>query len=169
MNSLKEVLMSTRTKPDVERQARLFSGSMCDDEHLPKAFEEILFWYTPEDPISISDEKIRNLRARLCKDRVYYATHNLSFSYNQPHFDIRDRLKEIGVPYWPRLDHMTSLRLLNIVRNFTTAYLGANWQSLGDQAIEPPRMSQTYPELAFSNFSEFKNYLSIAVARAVSL
>lgn len=69
----------------------LFSGKVRSDEELKEIFWALQPLYTVEyDPIKV-EERINSIF-------YHYETHNYAFRVIQPHYDIKDQLKEIEVP-----------------------------------------------------------------------
>lgn len=92
LNVLKNILISDRIKPDGDRQVRVWGGNVRDNEDFAEAFAEIADIYKPKDGTKGSSSAPNDAF------KWHYDTHNFAFSYNQPRFDVRSRLKEITAP-----------------------------------------------------------------------
>ncbi|KAH0442437.1 hypothetical protein CcaCcLH18_01479 [Colletotrichum camelliae] len=100
INFLKNILTSDRINPDADRQVRLVSGGVRDNQDFANAFAEIEGIYTPKDE-SIDSESASSIFEgnTIAETRhLHYETHNFAFSHNIPRFDVRSRLKDITAP-----------------------------------------------------------------------
>ena len=87
---LASVLTSTRVTVDVDRQIRLWSGTLVDQADFAAAVQEILPIYTPPD----IEARVGEVRV----EDVHFETQNAAFSYNVPRYDVRQKLGQIDVP-----------------------------------------------------------------------
>ena len=94
MAALKTCLTSPRIKPDPERQLRMWSGLLIDDEDFAKGIVEMTPLFAADDTTVTQREWVSSGQ----KPNVHAATSNFAFSVNQPQFDIRARLGEIKTP-----------------------------------------------------------------------
>ncbi|KAH8646348.1 alpha/beta hydrolase fold protein [Xylariales sp. PMI_506] len=109
-----EILKSPRINPDAERQVRLWSGNLRDEKDFEDAFAEIQAIYQPEEKqdqekgikvhqdakvekYDVSDESGKDFEG-VTNRRLNFEAQNYAFGYNQPRYDVRDRLQEIKVP-----------------------------------------------------------------------
>lgn len=102
MTALANIVTSPILKVDVERQIRVWSGTLFDDKDFEEAVKEILPIYAPpaEHKIkavapSSSDNEFHTAPGK----RIAYnsATQNAAFNVNMPRFDVRAQLKNIKV------------------------------------------------------------------------
>jgi proline iminopeptidase len=79
--------------PGVTKEAldRLWSGNVTSDEELKTIFGALQPLYTVE-----YDEK--KVKERINSIFYHFETHNYAFNFNQPNYDIKDKLKQIQVP-----------------------------------------------------------------------
>ena len=117
MNALTQVLTSKRISPDPERQLRLWTGRVRDDEDFKVGFTEIMGMYAakpnqPEKAMGEEPTKQPEQVGEAPKEKpasgdekqpakelqYHYRTHNAAYSQIMPKWDVRDRLKEIEVP-----------------------------------------------------------------------
>ena len=117
MNALTQVLTSKRISPDPERQLRLWTGRVRDDEDFKVGFTEIMGMYAakpnqPEKALGEEPTKQPEQVGEAPKEKpasgdekqpakelqYHYRTHNAAYSQILPKWDVRDRLKEIEVP-----------------------------------------------------------------------
>lgn len=94
MYTLKSCLTSPRIKTDADRQYRAWTGTLKNNDDLQAALAEILPIYSPEKTASEPASKTLDL----AKFDVHYETHNFAMSYNQPRFDVRQKLGDISTP-----------------------------------------------------------------------
>ncbi|KAH8204511.1 hypothetical protein TruAng_001285 [Truncatella angustata] len=96
---LKTILTSDRISPNPDRQVRLWSGTLLDDEDFAEAYKEIVPMYAPKPPKTPKDAEavadFEGEKATKRPENLHSATQNAAFSYNVPRFDVRDRLKDI--------------------------------------------------------------------------
>ncbi|KAL2877056.1 hypothetical protein SGCOL_007677 [Colletotrichum sp. CLE4] len=98
-NFIKTILTSDRIKPDPDRQVRLNSGNIRDNEDFAASFAEIVDIYKPEDDSAIADSGDATFEGTVADEYIlHYETHNFAFSYNLPRLDVRSRLKDITAP-----------------------------------------------------------------------
>ena len=116
MNALTQVLSSDRISPDPERQLRLWTGRVRDDEDFKEGFMEIMGMYgakpnQPEKAMGEEPTKQTEVDGEAAKEnpkegnekqpgqqlQYHYRTHNAAYSQIMPKWDLRDRLKEIKV------------------------------------------------------------------------
>ncbi|CZR69114.1 uncharacterized protein PAC_19015 [Phialocephala subalpina] len=97
MNALKVSLTSDRIKVDPDRQTRMWTGILYDDQDYANAVAEMsaLFQSPGIDP---AQRKYSDPEALGETPQIHAATQNAAFSYNMPRFDVRSRLKDIMVP-----------------------------------------------------------------------
>lgn len=93
MGCLKMVLTSPRIAPDPDRQVRVWSGEVTDNEDFEASFAEIEPIYKP--PGNGDGGGKSSIVASSPSRTLHYETHNFAFSYNQPQFDVRLRLGDI--------------------------------------------------------------------------
>lgn len=97
MQALKAVLTSKRVQVNAERQYKMWTGIMVDDEDFAAGVAEMSALFSPEnvvENIQTQKEKENTPKSSI----IHAATHNFAFSHNMPRFDIRARLKEITTP-----------------------------------------------------------------------
>ncbi|KUJ18489.1 alpha/beta hydrolase fold protein [Mollisia scopiformis] len=94
MRALKTVLTSDKVKVDPERQFRVWTGILKDDQDFADAVAEIGPLYAP--PGAESEEP--EWKSPASRPATYAATQNAAFSQEMPKFDVRSRLKDIKVP-----------------------------------------------------------------------
>lgn len=94
---LKNILTSTRISPDPERQVRVWSGNVRDDDDGAKALTEILPIYTPEKEEKGGEED-SEFEGAGGDVAMRWDVHNAAWSLCVPRFDVRDRLHEINTP-----------------------------------------------------------------------
>ena len=94
LRALATILTSTRIKPDVDRQVRLWSGTLRDNDDFENAISEIMTIYTPNNKISES----ASFEGVDGNSNIHYETQNAAFSVHQPQFDVRSRLSKITTP-----------------------------------------------------------------------
>ncbi|OHE98581.1 hypothetical protein CORC01_06032 [Colletotrichum orchidophilum] len=98
-NFIKTVLTSDRIKPDADRQVRLHSGNIRDNEDFAASFAEIVDIYTPKDDSAIVDSREAIFEGNIADEyNLHYETHNFAFSHNLPRFDVRSQLQDITAP-----------------------------------------------------------------------
>jgi proline iminopeptidase len=103
LNVLKTVLTSDRITLEADRQVRLWSGNLRDDEDFKEAYLEIAPMYAPKAAQRPGRQAIKFEGTEVQETRIEHrsfhsATQNAAFSFNVPRFDVRPRLKEISVP-----------------------------------------------------------------------
>lgn len=96
MHALMISVTSERVTVDPERQYRMWTGVLLDDEDFGAGVAEMSPLFRPANASDIKTHKVQENDPRLGK--VHAATQNFAFSHNMPRFDIRSRLKEITVP-----------------------------------------------------------------------
>lgn len=89
--ALENALKSARVTIDREKLGRIMSGTVRDNADLRDCWEAILPLYDHE----LDWDKVR---ARVSATPYRFETHNYAFAYNQPNYDIKDRLPEITAP-----------------------------------------------------------------------
>lgn len=94
MYSLKASLTSPRVHVDPERQYRAWTGTLKSNEDLEAAFSEIQPMYRPERPANSQPAKPLDPSNFV----FHYETHNFAMSYNQPRFDVRQKLGDVSAP-----------------------------------------------------------------------
>ncbi|UNI24387.1 Prolyl aminopeptidase [Purpureocillium takamizusanense] len=100
LRCLKSILTDARIQPDADRQVRVWSGNIRDNEDLAAAFIEILPIYTPEGSGRPNAPAAPDADKHTEADELilHYKTHNFCFTHNQPRFDLRNRLEQIKAP-----------------------------------------------------------------------
>lgn len=101
LNVLKTILTSDKITPDADRQVRMWSGSLRDDDDFREGFREIAPLYAAQS--RPQEEHSTNTREEahetlLEREEFFSATQNAAFSFNVPRFDVRARLRDISVP-----------------------------------------------------------------------
>ena len=96
LRALGGVMTSRRIKPDLDRQIRLWSGSVRDKEDCEKGLAEIVAIYTPER----EEESSEPLEFEGASEEfeLHWEAHNAAWSASVPRFDVRSRLGEISAP-----------------------------------------------------------------------
>ncbi|CRG89248.1 Proline iminopeptidase [Talaromyces islandicus] len=97
MAALANIVTSSRVKPDVPRQVRLWSGTLYDDKDFEAAVSEILPFYSPPEDV-VQPEDLPESTEFRGSIKFHSATANFAFSVNMPQFDVRDKLKNITAP-----------------------------------------------------------------------
>ena len=100
MRALANILRSNVVSPDTEKQVRLWSGTIRDDEDLADALGEIFPFYLPPEearlPVPAGEQpESTEFQGSI---RFYSATANYAFSVNMPAFDVSEGLKHIKAP-----------------------------------------------------------------------
>ncbi|TDZ38011.1 Proline iminopeptidase [Colletotrichum spinosum] len=99
LNVLKNLLTSDRIHPNGDRQVRVWSGNVRDNQDFEDAWAEIVNIYKPKQGAQTSPaEKETRDEDKAQKPKLRYKTHNFAFSFNQSRFDVRPRLKDIAAP-----------------------------------------------------------------------
>lgn len=94
MQALKASLTSKRVKVDPERQYRMWTGILIDDQDFVRGVTEMQALFAPDSEDVDPTVEHENSPS---KPNVHAATQNWAFSQNMPKFDVRSRLKEIQV------------------------------------------------------------------------
>jgi proline iminopeptidase len=97
LRALKNVCTSPRIQPDLDRQVRLWSGNVRDDEDGAKGLAEILAIYAPEKE-EHEETGPTGLEDAGDEFKMRWEVHNAAWSFSVPRFDVRKRLHEIKVP-----------------------------------------------------------------------
>ncbi|KAK1540838.1 hypothetical protein CPAR01_06827 [Colletotrichum paranaense] len=97
-NFIKTILISDRITPDPDRQVRLNSGNIRDNEDFAAAFAEIVEIYKPKDDSASVGSRDTTFEGNDAHEHLHYETHNFAFSYNLPRLDVRSQLKDITAP-----------------------------------------------------------------------
>ena len=99
MNALANILTSDKVKVDAARQARVWSGTLHDDQDFEDAIQELLPFYAPPENPSSTEKGEDKPESTEFQGSVKFhsATQNYAFSVNMPRFDVRHQLKEIKV------------------------------------------------------------------------
>ncbi|KAF8860837.1 alpha/beta hydrolase fold protein [Acephala macrosclerotiorum] len=97
MNALKVSLTSDRIKADPERQTRMWTGILYDDQDYANAVAEMSALFL-SPAVDLAQRKYSDPEALGETPQIHAATQNAAFSYNMPRFDVRSRLKDILVP-----------------------------------------------------------------------
>lgn len=95
MQALKACLVSKRVKVDPERQFRMWTGILRDDEDFAEGVAEMTALFAPNSPNIDPHAEQENTPRR---GNIHAATQNFAFSQNMPRFDVRSRLWEVDVP-----------------------------------------------------------------------
>lgn len=95
MQALKAVLSSKRVKVDAERQYRMWTGILRDDDDFARGVEEMQALFGPDTQETDGNEPLEN-KPQI--GRVHSQTQNFAFSHNMPRFDVRHRLRHITAP-----------------------------------------------------------------------
>lgn len=99
MRAMANVLRSPVVSPDTEKQVRLWSGTIRDDQDLGDALQEIFPFYLPPEHARIPAPAEEQQESTEFQGSVifYAATANYAFSVNMPAFDVSEGLKHIKV------------------------------------------------------------------------
>lgn len=95
LRALGEIMTSTRVRPDLHRQVRLWSGNMLGREDYEVGIAETVEIYFPERD---GPEEPRAFEGASNEFELHWETHNSAFSYSVPRLDVRGRLGEIEAP-----------------------------------------------------------------------
>jgi proline iminopeptidase len=95
MNALANILTSDKVKVDTDRQVRLWSGTLRNDQDFEDSIMELLPFYAPPRTAGIKD--IPESTEFQGTVKYHSATQNYAFSVNMPQFDVRDKLQLIKV------------------------------------------------------------------------
>jgi proline iminopeptidase len=89
-------LSSPRIHADPERQRRVWTGKIVDNDDFLAGVVEIVPLFTP--PVDASSPAPPADTFEGEAPAPHYATHNAAFSENQPNYDVRSKLGSITVP-----------------------------------------------------------------------
>lgn len=94
---LKNICLSPRISPDLDRQVRLWSGNVRDNEDGAQGLAEILPIYTPakEDNEEEGSKAFEGVGDDFA---MRWDVHNAAWSFSVPRFDVRDKLHQIKTP-----------------------------------------------------------------------
>ena len=94
MQALKVSLTSKRIRAKPERQYRMWTGILLDDQDFAQGVGEMQALFAPDGPDIDPNAEHENTPR---KGIIHAATQNWAFSKNMPKFDVRSRLKDIRV------------------------------------------------------------------------
>lgn len=94
---LKNICVSPRISPDLDRQVRMWSGNVRDNEDGAEGLAEILAIYTPEKEGN-EEEGPKAFEGVGDDFAMRWEVHNAAWSFSVPRFDVRDRLHQIKTP-----------------------------------------------------------------------
>ncbi|PNP37073.1 hypothetical protein TGAMA5MH_11044 [Trichoderma gamsii] len=94
---LKNICISPRIRPDLDRQVRLWSGNVRDNEDGARGLEEILAIYTPAKENN-EEEGPGNFEGAGNDFEMRWEVHNAAWSLSVPRFDVRNKLHQIETP-----------------------------------------------------------------------
>lgn len=145
MSALKESLTDDRLEVDPDRQWRMWSGTLIDDDDFAKGVNEIAQLFTPRVP----GPHKATLPAEGGMKRVrvfHHETQNAAFTFNVPRFDVRENLKDITAPTLilvGRQDQITPVRFSEEIHDgLTNSQLAIFEHSGHNPAVDEPEAFQ---------------------------
>ncbi|KAM0443826.1 hypothetical protein ACHAPV_010408 [Trichoderma viride] len=94
---LKHICTSPRITPDLDRQVRMWSGNVRDNEDGASGLAEILAIYTPAKEKD-EEEGPTGFEGAGDDFEMRWEVHNAAWSFSVPRFDVRNKLHHIKTP-----------------------------------------------------------------------